>query len=120
MFVNITILTLDFDNPIYMPPHGLPLNWRGNQGGPLEAAVRAYINFSARPSVHPAPTAAELEWVILYLCYYVNAPGWEMPGADESAKARLANLRAKAHQMQTVTEVQAWIWDCLEVGIDPL
>ena len=95
-----------------------PLRWQDEQSGVLPAAVLAYFEHRQTP--------AQLKLVVEYLRYYLHAPCWDdNPYLDEEGRAELAGLRARITEIQQSPEVnehkiETWIWDCLEMGIDPL
>jgi hypothetical protein len=65
----------------------------------------------------PEPAAEHLELVLDYLRYHINAPCWEQA---ESFAEELAALRERVGQLQTAADVDGWIHDCLQIGLDPL
>jgi hypothetical protein len=98
----------------YMPPFGTPLYWMDEQTGVLPDAMRAYVFHAAKPETHPAPDASQLALVISYFRYVINAPCWR---AD---KKELVRLRGLAARMTTTEEVEQFLGDCLEIGLDPI
>lgn len=100
----------------YVPPLGLPLNWRNETTGALPAAVWAYITHGADRR-QPAPTADQLELLIDYIRHYINAPCWDFP--DNYYRDDLVVLRERAKGLKTVDDVQHWIYWALEIALDP-
>lgn len=98
---------------VYRPPLGLPLRWQDEQSGLLPAAVMAYYYHGAHPADHKAPTPGQMSLVIEYVRYYMAAPCWE--GGDG-----LERLRAQAAELKTAPDLDHWIGECMEYGIDPL
>lgn len=101
----------------YRPPQGLPLRWQDEHSGTLPAAVRAFLDAGiARTEM--ADTQQFLlvrEW----LSYYICAPCWNRIETNEE-HPHLAKLKASILTLSTRAQVSAWIWECLELGIDPL
>lgn len=87
-------------------PHGGPLYWRDEASGVLPAAVMAYL--------HARETPAQLALVIDYCVYWCEAPCWRGDGLE------LTDLRQRGRMVTTRAGLQAWLWDLLRVGIDPL
>lgn len=113
------IPTIDFAHPTYDRRFGTPLYWRDEVGGELNAAMMAYVNHGAWPLVCPEPTPEQLELVIAYLKYAINAPCWR-DGDGSASGGRLARLRADAGRLATVADVRKWLGRCLQIGIDLL
>lgn len=105
----------------YVPPLGGPLYWGNEQSGVLPSAVMAY--FAYKTNHGPALLRGQWKLIIEYATYYINAPCWDdNPHHDEETRAQLAALRERAKRLtpETEQEFDAWIKDCLEIGIDPL
>jgi hypothetical protein len=98
----------------YVRPLGTPLYWRDEQTGLLPAAMQAYVFYGADPTLNRPPTARQLALVINYFRYVINAPCWR----DSSGE--VTRLRSLAAQMTTIEEIEQFIEDCLEIGIDPI
>ncbi len=100
--------------PIYREPYGLPLRWQDDQTGELPAAVLAY--FEKKPL-----TPRQFTLVRAYVIHYICAPCWDMGcDGDEEGIRTLMGLREKANKLQKQDEILPWIYQCLDVGIDPL
>jgi len=94
----------------YRPPLGLPLRWQDEQSGELPAAIMAYFHHKEQPMLR-----LQIKLVLDYLRYYIHAPCWMYDPPEE-----LAELRSRVETLSTEEEIDAWIQDCLEIGIDPL
>ncbi len=103
---------------VYLPPLGGPLRWQDEQSGVLPGAVMAYFNHRQVPS--------QTKIVVEYLRYYIHAPCWDNnPYHDAVSRAELAVMRSRIVTIQAGSladerEIEQWIADCLEIGIDPL
>lgn len=102
---------------VYLPSYGTPIYWMDQPDAQLKAAMHQYIEYaehpasaSATPSSALPPTPEQLEIVIAYLQYFINAPCWV--GADD--------LRERARQMKSLPDVMAWVDYCMNDGLDPL
>lgn len=94
----------------YVLPWGIPLYWRDEQSGELPRAVEAYIAFMGANG--PALSKQQLELVIDYLRYFINAPCW-------AGFSKLAMLRVRATRLKTVDDVDKFIQAALNIGLDP-
>lgn len=107
--------------PVYREPLGLPLRWQDEQSGMLPKAVLAYFHHTQTPMLRP-----QMKIVVEYLRYYVHAPCWDSnPHHTQETCADLARLRSRILAIQqgplaTEDEIEAWLADCLEMGLDPL
>ncbi len=99
---------------IYRPPTGGPLRWQDDVTGVLPAAVLAFLDFSL--GVNVAFTAEQLDLVRDYCQYYINAPCWNTTDME----AAFVELRERIIGVQAVEELDKWLHDCLDIGIDPL
>jgi hypothetical protein len=97
----------------YKPPLGLPFNWRDEMSGELPAAVAAYLDNRIDGTTI---TDAQIALLREFLIHYINAPCWDN-GAFES---ELNNLRESAPHLDSATEISEWIFQCMEIGLDPL
>jgi hypothetical protein len=98
-----------------------PLYWGNEQGGLLTTAMRAFFaHGAAGVGAVKEITPEQLELVREYGEYYLNAPCWDNnPHNDEEIWAKLAELREQIKQATTFEEIDQWIRQCLEIGIDP-
>ena len=98
---------------IYKPPLGLPFHWQHEVSGRLATAVTAYLD----NRIHKE-TIAEEDVTILreYLVHYINAPCWN----NEEFASQLTALRSSAPTLDSATKISEWIWDAMEIGLDPL
>jgi hypothetical protein len=97
----------------YVAPMMFPLYWGDEQSGELPAAVRAYFD-ECLDGVRMTPE--QLEMVIEYCQYFIEAPCW-VAGAGEPGQ--LDRLRLTAKLLKTVEDVRRWTSECLELGLDP-
>ena len=97
----------------YRPPLAAPLRWQDDQTGELPAAVMAYFDRKQTPE--------QLELVRDYCQYYINAPCWDNnPYNDEENRRELREVREAIKRVKTHKELNDWIYQCLDMGIDPL
>ncbi|MEH2287192.1 hypothetical protein [Nostoc sp.] len=94
---------------IYRPPLGLPLNWQDETSKELPRVVFKYFS-SQYLSTNEIALLAE------YCRHYINAPCWDASGGFTE---ELAALRETADLLSTVSEINRWIDNCLEIAIDP-
>lgn len=93
---------------------GGPLRWQDDVTGVLPAAVFAFFQYGVKQSDVP-PTEEQLGLVREYMEYYVNAPCWQQ---DDTKK--LDTLREKIQVLKTVQELNDFIYECMEIGLDLL
>lgn len=93
--------------------HG-PLRWQDDVTGVLPAAVMAVLETG--PDTNTVVTAAQIELVRDYCDYYIGAPCWKTDGEG----GEFERLRSQVKHIHTLNELDAWLHDALEVGIDPL
>jgi hypothetical protein len=102
-------------------PGGIPLYWLHGDDR-LRAAVWAYISGSEMD-------ADALSLFRLYLRHFVAAPCWDAAIADACRKLEMTHgsvigeldeLRRGSESLSTREEIQAWLHDALDFGIDPL
>lgn len=95
---------------------GLPLGWQDDVTGGMQDAVMAYLN--------QRPTREELRLVIAYIQHHIHAPcfleEWPFPDDDEERIAQVRALREKAMELTTLEDVNEYINQALEIGLDPL
>lgn len=99
----------------YRQPLGLPLRWQDEQSGLLPAAIKGYFEHTLDET--------QRNLVIQWCRYYINAPCWidnAVRSGSEDIVAEMRSLIVKAAQLQTVEDIDGWIRDCLDAGIDPL
>ena len=92
---------------------GLPLRWQDEQSMRLPNAVLAYLE--NRTQGTPI-RQDEVELLRDYLQYYIAAPCWSIEGMEEE----MARLRERVATLASAEEIEAWICECLNVGMDPL
>jgi len=98
----------------YRAPLMLPLRWQDEQSGVLPTAVLAFLDHGIKQRSTP-PTEEQLKLICGYLKYYIDAPCWQQGDTEE-----LDKLRKKAKTLKTGQDINDFIWDCMEIGIDPL
>ncbi len=96
---------------IYIGPFGTPLYWRNELTGRLSDAIHAYL--ANRVEGKPI-TPIQTETFRAYLEYYIDAPCWK----DFSVELKLLRLRVRL--LRTPEDIQEWIRESLEFGLDPL
>lgn len=93
----------------YVPPYGTPLYWGNEQSGQLPAAVVAFL---AEATGDGTCSEEQRRLVVEYLRYVIGAPCWQ--------GEQIESLRERATHLQATQDIQQWIMDCLNEGIDPL
>ncbi|RAM49459.1 MAG: hypothetical protein C6Y22_22150 [Hapalosiphonaceae cyanobacterium JJU2] len=101
---------------IYQQPLGLPLYWRNEESGELPAAIWAYLNFKVDNSKTEPPTQDQIDLITDYLIHYINAPCWDKEGFEQEFN----NLQQRASSLRTPDQIDDWLVDCHEIGLDPL
>lgn len=99
-----------------MPPHQLPK--RGETGKAIYEAIMAYLGYmsiEAEDRDEP-PNGKQIELLRQYLSHSICAPCWRWSGSE----AELLDLRYRVNHLETPEEVNEWIMDCLNLGVDPL
>jgi hypothetical protein len=89
-------------------PNGGPLYWLYEQSGVLPAAVRAYAEKRETPEQFALMRA--------YCRYWIDAPCWR----EEPGETALQTLRETIRGVSTRETLDAWYWDAVVLGIDPL
>jgi hypothetical protein len=82
---------------------GGPYYWMWEATGVLRGAVTAYLDHGESPE--------QLRLVIDYCRYWVKAPAWQGLSPE---------LVARGDHITTREGLQAWIWEMVAAGIDPL
>jgi hypothetical protein len=99
---------------VYLLPLLTPLNWRDEESGELPEAVRRYYN----RRTDGAPSADQLSLIIDYLRHFINAPCWARNCAgvfDEE----LASLREQAEKLASIKDIEKFLFEAMEIGLDP-
>lgn len=103
--------------PIYNDSFGLglPLRWQDEQSGELVAAVLAYFEKKLL-------TERQFALVRAYCIHYINAPCWAEKGCqgDPECLDALSGLRDGANKLARQEDILPWIYECLDMGMDPL
>ena len=94
-------------------PHA-PKFWMNETGGKLIPAVRRYL-----ADERAEPGDADL--LRAYLRQWIDSPVWDSGATDlTDGQTELAKLRKAVREIRTRHDVNAWLHDALNVGIDPL
>lgn len=114
--------------PTYQEPHGTPLYWRDEVSGQLSKAVKAYLDnrVEGRPI-----TNGQIALLRDYLAYWVNAPCWDHQADEftdeilqltsmEELMPELSQLRSSVQHLKTAADIDKWIHEALDIGMDPL
>lgn len=95
---------------------GMPLNWKDDITNQMQPAVLAFLDAEASPE--------ELRLVIIYIQHHIHAPCWletyPFDEIDDECQEALQKLRERSLELKTQEDVNQYIHDCLEWGIDPL
>lgn len=91
----------------YVPPLYLPLYWGNEQSGTLIIAVRNYWTDNC--------TQGEIDAIIAYLQYYIEAPCWQ-----EGDNKELQQAREKAKKLRFKQDIEEFLIALLDMGLDPL
>lgn len=62
-------------------------------------------------------TEEDIQLLIEYLVYYINAPHWLKKKANEGVVRPIIN---KADQLKTVNDIEEFLNLCMSIGLDPL
>ena len=109
-------------NPMY--PSGLFLSyhseqWQGDIKDDLVKAIKNYFSFKVDGK--PELSEYEKELLLEYLVYHINAPCWEWANINNwEGICKLENLRKQADEIKSIDQIGDYIFDCLEIGLDPL
>lgn len=111
--------------PACYQPGGGPLRWQDDVTGVLPAAVMAFLNrdtvvMSGKVIGRSVCTPEQVELVRDYCEYYINAPCWELGPEGEAYHSDFMTLRNRVRTLTTGKEIDAWLGDALDLGIDPL
>lgn len=106
----------------YVTDLDLPIHWRDDKSGLVSGPIMAYIRHCADPARYPAPTPAQLRTAAEYLQYFINAPCWERTGGftEELAALRARIAGIVAGETIELEAVKVWVFDCLEIAVNPL
>ncbi len=97
----------------YKEPLGLPFYWRDEVSGELGRAVMAYLNNRIEGTT---VTDAQIALLRDYLSHWINAPCWMASGFE----CEMSNLRSSVRELETATEIDDWLHQALDIGMDPL
>lgn len=88
-----------------------PRYWRDETSGVLAAAVWRYLGDHAL-------TPNELRYMREYCMQWGDSPIWELNLAGGTEE--LAALRASAKEIRTIQQLDKWVHDATDIGLDPL
>ncbi len=91
----------------------MPLYWRNETSG-LPAAIGAYLDNRIHGT---SMSAEEVGLVRAYLVQWIDAPGWEN---NDTLWDELIALRIDSRALNSPEQIQSWLREALEIGIDPL
>lgn len=95
--------------------NGAPGYWRAEASGILAPVVQKYL-LGRRPL-----TPTEIGVLRDYFTQWAEAPVWDTnPHADGFSRAVLQSLRDDARAIRTMKDVDQWVQDALDQGMDPL
>jgi len=89
-----------------------PRYWRDEASGVLAAAVEAYLT-------NKPLTLNDLRYLRNYCVQWVNSSAWDLNPFEDGRNA-LANLRESARQIHSVQQLDRWLHDAVDLGMDPL
>lgn len=101
---------------IYREPFGLPLYWRGEISGKLEAAVLHYYAICLGEESELSPDDLALLWH--YVSHHVNAPCWS-ENCRGSYDAELHELRVRAAKRGDIAALREYEAAASEIALDP-
>lgn len=91
-----------------------PRFWRDETSGILAAAVTKYLTDHTL-------TPNEIRYMRAYLVQWVGSPVWDLnPAHDDATRKELEALRDSAKRIHSIQQLDRWLRDALDVGIDPL
>lgn len=102
----------------YVQPLQTPMPWFAERSGKLAQAVK---NFISHDPAKPEPLdPLELQMVINYAIYYIEAPCWLGAHTQKwEYIEKILALREQARKMKTLEELYDFLLDALSYGIDP-
>ena len=91
----------------------LPYYWKDEATGLLPEAIHSYLDYilGKRTSFG----LRDFCLVVAYMKHFINAPCW-----PEDSDGLLASLRIGIDKVETAKGIDAWIQQCLLIGLDPL
>lgn len=95
--------------------NGMPVYWQYDVSGTMQTIIRAFLNRTE--------TAEQLAMVIKFLRYFIHAPVWLETRpfkASEETEQKIKQLRDYANRMKTRAEVENFLNQCIDEGLDPL
>lgn len=115
---NITVLLGD---KTYVYPAGLPVVYQnyGLEKQERDKMVVAIGSFISAAVNGTSLSAKHFDQVVDYLTYYINAPAWWGVQTEE-VKLAVERLRSQVESIQDMADIDQFIKDCLEIGLDPL
>jgi hypothetical protein len=88
-----------------------PRFWRDETSGVLAEAVHAYLTDRAL-------TPNQIRYLRLYCVQWIGSPVWD--ANPSGASAELAALRESAKEIHSIQQLDRWIGDAVDIGMDPL
>ena len=98
------------------PTTGIPHYWMYETSGRLKAAIHAYLNYMGNP-VHFPMSDDHIALIREYLKQWINAPAYT---AAEGFEVEKAALRESVEAIATARDIDRWLDQATEIGIDPL
>jgi hypothetical protein len=84
----------------------------------LPACVEAYFHHIVDKG--PAPTPQQLQRVIWYIKWWIDAPCWNYNlNVDCQLADQFKKLREEAHKLTDVRSIRAWTHHAMEIALDP-
>lgn len=88
-----------------------PRYWRDETSGVLAAAVQNYLTDHAL-------TPNEIRYMRAYCVQWVNSSAWDLN--PSGAGKELAALRESAKEIFSIQQLDKWLHDAVDIGMDPL
>ncbi len=89
-----------------------PKYWMHEVGGNLVPAMKRYLE-----GTRAFPDDVNL--IRAYLRQWIDSPVW-VGGVESETRNALDELRRKARELRTISDITTWIEQALDLGIDPL
>jgi hypothetical protein len=97
-------------------PAGIPHYWMYETSGELKAAIHAYLNYMGDPKLSPM-SDRHIALIREYFRQWINAPAYSLAEGFEAEKAA---LRESVGAIATAKDIDRWLNQAAEIGIDPL
>ena len=89
-----------------------PKYWIDEVSGKLVPAMKRYLE-----GTRAFPDDVNL--IRAYLRQWIDSPVWDS-GVDSETRNALDELRRKARELRTISDITAWVEQASDLGIDPL